>query len=231
MVNFNVFESLLQKGKKNFVLLGERGSGKSEIALNLAIYFARRGPKTVHFFDLDMTKPLFRSRESSRELKEAGVSLHYQDQMLDAPTMVNGVRRALKDSDSLVILDVGGDHIGARSIGGFQALLNEDLTEIWYVINGYRPWSLELANINRTFGEILAVTHLKEDKFRLINNSNLGADTKANDFLEGTAKIREILGPDISFFFSTVSRAVYADLPDKNLIFPLDLYVSIDRLL
>ncbi len=226
-----IFENLLSEGKKNFVLLGEAGSGKSEIALNLAIYFACRSPKPVHFFDLDMTKPLLRSRESEKELAEAKVTVHYQDQFLDAPVLVNGVKRSLKDADIITVLDVGGDHIGARSIGGFQEILNQEATEVWYVVNGYRPWSLDLANINRTLGEILAVTHLKENKFRLINNSNLGAETTANDFVEGTDKIRAILGPDVSFFFSTASRAVYADLPDKNLIFPLDLYVNIDRLL
>ncbi len=40
---------------KNFVLLGEAGSGKSEIALNLAAHLAQCQPLPVHFFDLDMT--------------------------------------------------------------------------------------------------------------------------------------------------------------------------------
>ena len=50
--------------KKNFVLLGESGSGKSEIAVNLACVLSKQSPdgKEVHFFDLDQTKPLFRSR-------------------------------------------------------------------------------------------------------------------------------------------------------------------------
>ena len=54
----------------NVVFLGEAGSGKSEIALNFAQALAELGGKPVHFFDLDMTKPLFRSRDRREALEE-----------------------------------------------------------------------------------------------------------------------------------------------------------------
>ena len=60
--------------KKNFVFLGEAGSGKSELAVNFARQLARRTQREVHFFDLDMTKPLFRSRDAAGELEQAGVT-------------------------------------------------------------------------------------------------------------------------------------------------------------
>ena len=40
---------------KNFVFLGEAGSGKSEIAINFALSLHQQGGKEVHLFDLDMT--------------------------------------------------------------------------------------------------------------------------------------------------------------------------------
>ena len=49
------------------VFLGEAGCGKSEIAVNLALRLAA-GERPVHFFDLDMTKPLFRSRDAARPI-------------------------------------------------------------------------------------------------------------------------------------------------------------------
>ena len=51
------------RGICNYVLLGEAGCGKSELAINLARRLLDTG-KPVDLFDLDMTKPLFRTRET-----------------------------------------------------------------------------------------------------------------------------------------------------------------------
>ena len=94
--------------KKNFVFLGEAGSGKSELAVNFARQLARRTQREVHFFDLDMTKPLFRSRDAAGELEQAGVTVHFQEQFMDAPTLVGGVSPTLRDPGALAVMDVGG---------------------------------------------------------------------------------------------------------------------------
>ena len=39
-------------GAKNIVFLGEAGSGKTETAINLAMYIAREGGRAVHFLSL-----------------------------------------------------------------------------------------------------------------------------------------------------------------------------------
>ena len=77
----------------NVVFLGEAGSGKSELALNFAQALAELGGKPVHFFDLDMTKPLFRSRDRREALETLGVEVHYEAQFMDAPTLTGGVRQ------------------------------------------------------------------------------------------------------------------------------------------
>ena len=89
---------------KNFVLLGEAGSGKSEIALNLAAHLAQCQPLPVHFFDLDMTKPLFRSRDLAEEMEALGVHFHFEKQFMDAPTQVGGVNRLLRDPKCCVVM-------------------------------------------------------------------------------------------------------------------------------
>ena len=55
--------------KKNFVFIGEAGSGKSEIILNVAAKLARETGKKVDMFDLDQTKPLYRSRDMKEAFK------------------------------------------------------------------------------------------------------------------------------------------------------------------
>lgn len=53
------------------VFLGEAGCGKSELAVQWALTAAERG-RDVHFFDLDQTKPLLRSRDAAALLEGAG---------------------------------------------------------------------------------------------------------------------------------------------------------------
>lgn len=52
------------------VFLGEAGCGKSELAVHLALSLAGKG-REVHFFDLDQTKPLMRSRDAQELLEGA----------------------------------------------------------------------------------------------------------------------------------------------------------------
>ena len=56
------------------VLVGNYGSGKTEISLNLALKLARRGEK-VTLVDLDIVNPYFRSRERRDLLESAGIRL------------------------------------------------------------------------------------------------------------------------------------------------------------
>ena len=181
MSNFN---ELIPNNSGNFIFIGEAGSGKSEIAINFAIDLAANSNKSIHFFDMDMTKALFRSRDLSEKLINLGIKVHYQEQYMDAPTLVGGVNRLLKDEDSIVIMDIGGDYIGARSIGGFAPLLNKDNTVIYYVLNSLRPWSYDIEHIDGTLSQILKVSHINLDKIKLIDNSNLGIETKEEDYLE-----------------------------------------------
>lgn len=217
MINFN---KLIPANIKNFVFLGEAGSGKSEIAVNLAMDLAKHSNKKVHFFDMDMTKPLFRSRDLDEELRKAGVELHYEEQFMDAPTLVGGVNRLLKDQDSIVIMDVGGDYIGARSIGGFAPRLNREDTVIYYVLNAMRPWSYDIEHIDGTLGQILKVSHINLTQIKLIDNPNNGVTTTADEYLKASRKMVETVTPYMPIEFSCVNEDLY-DAVKKHAKLPL----------
>ena len=87
-----------------------------------------------------------------------------------------GVRRLLRDPGSYAVLDVGGDYIGARSIGGYAPLLNREETAACYVINPFRPWSATLEHIDRVLGETLGVSHVELEPMKLLTRlSAIGA--------------------------------------------------------
>ena len=217
-----------EAGIRNFVFLGEAGSGKSEIAINIAQLLLARQDGAVHFFDLDMTKPLFRSRDLARPLEEAGLCFHYEEQFMDAPTITGGVNRLLRDSSCYTVLDVGGDYIGARSVGGYAPLLNAEATAVYYVMNPYRPWSTTIDHIDRVLGETLGVSHVQLEKLRLIGNPNLGLQTTAEDVAEGCRRLKEMVEPykPLEFFCvqDTLLEAAAA-LTDVPLL-PLRLYLT-----
>ena len=179
--------------EKNFVFLGEAGCGKSEIAISLAEKLAAEGNKQVHFFDMDQTKPLFRSRDAKERLRAAGIVCHFEVQYMDAPTLVGGVMPCLRDPDCAVVMDVGGDDIGARMIGGFARVLNGPETKVYYVVNWYLPWSGDILAVDGTLSEILKVSRIRD--FHMIANPNVGAETTAEEFLTGLQKTVEMISP------------------------------------
>ena len=214
--------------KKNFVFLGEAGSGKSELAVNFARQLARRTQREVHFFDLDMTKPLFRSRDAAGKLEQAGVTVHFQEQFMDAPTLVGGVSPTLRDPGALAVMDVGGDYIGARSIGGFASLLNREDAAVFYLINPYRPWSDTIEHIDETLGKILGVSHVQLSQLTLVSNPNNGLDTTAQEVVDGHRRATELVGAYIPISFACAKEeladevAGALDVP----VFPLHLTLT-----
>lgn len=214
--------------RHNFAFLGEAGSGKSEIAINFAKALAKAGPRPVHFFDLDMTKPLFRSRDAGAELEAAGVIVHYQEQFMDAPTLVGGVGPLLRDDDAVTVLDVGGDHIGARSIGGFAPQLNQPSAAVFYIINTYRPWSDTVRHIDETLGKILGVSHVKLTQLALVANPNNGLATTLDEVVRGYHRTDELVGEYLPLSFACV-REDLADEAAARLpvpVFPLHLSLT-----
>lgn len=212
----------------NFVFVGEAGSGKSEIAVNFAGWLAQLDEKPVHFFDMDMTKPLFRSRDVREQIESMGVTFHHEEQFMDAPTIVGGVNKLLRDEDCYVVMDVGGDHIGARSIGGYAPKLNKDNTIVYYVLNAYRPWSNDIEHIDGTLGQILGVSHIQLGKLHMVNNPNNGMTTTAREFVEGSRKMSEMVTPYIAVDFACVREDLYEDVREDSdvPVFPIHLYLT-----
>lgn len=217
----------------NFVFVGEAGSGKSEIAINFAKWLVDLGDKPVHFFDMDMTKPLFRSRDVCEQLEDMGVIFHFEEQFMDAPTVVGGVNMLLRDESCYVIMDVGGDYIGARSVGGYAPKLNKDTTIVYYVLNAYRPWSNDIDHIDETLGKILGVSHIQLGKLHMVNNPNNGLTTTEKEFVEGSQKMAEMMAPYIGVDFACVREDLYERVKDSSdtPVFPIHLYLTYPWLL
>ena len=210
--------------KPNTVFLGEAGCGKSELAVHLALELAAQG-REVHFFDLDQTKPLMRSRDAEALLTWAGVTVHFERQCADAPTQVGGLVPLLLHARKAVILDVGGNDTGARLIGGYAHLLKD--ADVWFVVNPYRPWSSTTEHIDGTLSAILRASRLKMPRFLL--NPNLGADTTPEEFLAGVAQGLAMLSPYVTVEAAAVPAALYEQVRHQAALplIPITSHISV----
>ena len=218
------FEELM-KEKKNFVFIGEAGSGKSETVLNIAVRLAETTGRPVDLFDLDQTKPLYRSRDMQEDFASRGVNIIYQDQYLDAPVMVGGVRVSLI-SDNYTLLDIGGGHQAAKFAGAYSDLLSRDDAAPVYIVNPYRPWTKDVDSIDGTMSHILGSMRL--DHIYILGNPNLGYTTTANEFMEGLDRIDELFDGFTTVNSACVRRDIYDEVRDKTdkTLIPIDLFLT-----
>ncbi len=218
--------ALFPREARNFIMIGEAGCGKSEIALNLAAGLALRVDAPVHLFDLDQTKPLFRVRDVCRAVEEKGVTVHFQPQFYDAPTETGGVRKALGDEGCYAVLDVGGSENGAVLIGGYAPLIGRGDSAVYYIVNPYRPWSRTAEAVGATLSAVLRASRIQ--RVRFLCNPNLGQETSEEAFLEGVRRAGELLASFGPVEFACAREGIAESVRDRCElpVFPLHLYLS-----
>ena len=110
-------------GSTRFIVLtGNYGSGKTEIALNLAMDYAGSGQRTT-LVDLDIVNPYFRSGEKKQELEEAGIRVlmpTYALTTVDIPALPAEIQSVFEMPSDRVVFDVGGDDTGAAALGRYH---------------------------------------------------------------------------------------------------------------
>ena len=179
--------------KRVTLFSGHYGSGKTNIAVNFALGLRREG-KPVTVADLDIVNPYFRTKDSMAELEEAGIRLissRYANTNLDIPALPDDLYVITDDRETYAIIDVGGDDRGALALGRLTpALLAEDNYEMLMVINRYRPLTPDAASVLEVMGEIETACGIRFTG--LVNNSNLGEETTAEDVLASVAFGEEV---------------------------------------
>lgn len=151
-------------------IVGNYGSGKTEISLNLALYLRALG-LNVSIADLDLVNPYFRTREARMELHSRGINTLLPPEKLieaDLPIVtpqVLGKLRAELAKDETVILDIGGDPAGATVLASLaDALARVRMLRTVQVVNPYRPYTANVAGCLEMRAKIeqastLTVTH------------------------------------------------------------------------
>lgn len=166
------------------VVAGHYGSGKTEFAVSLALREAARG-RRVALIDLDVVNPYFRSREAATPLEAAGVwvissSLGHVA-TVEIPAIAPEVRAPIADPARDVIVDLGGDDVGARVVVQIRADLRRRGYELLLVVNAHRPETRDAAGVRRHLERIEAATGLTASG--LVSATHLLRETTAADVL------------------------------------------------
>lgn len=168
------------------IICGHYGSGKTNIAVNLALLARRQNPHIpVHIADIDIVNPYFRTADAVQLLTEHDIDVlvpEFANSNVDIPSLPPKLVSLFDmGKDDISFIDVGGDD-GSIALGMYSSIISRAGYDMIYVVNRYRPLIADPDDAYECMLEIEAASRLKCTK--IINNSSLGAETTAEDVLE-----------------------------------------------
>lgn len=216
--------------KRITILAGHYGSGKTNIAVNLALKMKADGFDTV-IADLDIVNPYFRTKDSLERLNRAGIKLissEYANSNVDILAVPQEMYSVIDDKEKYYIIDLGGDDRGAYAMGRYADKINEEGNyEMLFVFNKYRPLTPDAVSALEVMREIEDASKVKFTA--IVNNSNIGelTDEKAViASIDECTKLSVLSGLPVRF--TTVSENVAEKLDgDIENLFSLTLQKKI----
>ena len=216
--------------KRIVLLAGHYGSGKTNIAVNLAFYL-KKFRERVAVADIDIVNPNFRSKDSVQDLEAAGIRMiasEYAGTNVDVPALPQEVYSIIDDKDLSAVIDLGGDDRGALAMGRWrEAILEEDNYEMLFVINRFRPLTRDAESAMEVMREIEIASGMKFTA--VVNNSNIGNETTADDVLGSVDYANAVCRlANLPLKMTTVHESLYEELKNKiDNLYPLTLQKKI----
>ena len=216
--------------KRILLLSGHYGSGKTNIAVNLA-FMLKQEHDRVTIADVDIVNPYFRTSDSRKELEESGIRLicsEFAGSNVDLPALPAEMYSIIDDPEQIALIDVGGDDRGALALGRLRdGILKENDYEMLFVINRFRPLTRTAELTVEIMREIEAAGGIPFTA--VINNSNLGAETTAEDVLGSIPYANEVCEmTGLPLRMTAVHESLYPQLKGKiDNLFPLGLQKKI----
>ena len=220
--------------RRMIVIAGHYGSGKTELAVSLAMELARRKQREfprLAIVDLDVANPYFRSRERMELLEKNGVSVygdafHSTGSAAELPALTAALRAPLEDGGCQTIVDLGGNDAGARVLRQFAKYFQGQDHELWVVVNFRRYETLTLETSREHVESIWR--ELDMPVTGLVNNTHLLRETTPAIIREGYEKASALSAQmGIPLLFTCYPAGIVSpeEIRDIPSLRPLGLYM------
>jgi hypothetical protein len=197
------------------IIVGNYGSGKTEISINLAIHRKRSGIN-VRIADLDLVNPYFRTREARHLLSKNGIDLVIPPEQYlqaDLPILSPSVAGMIQQPAQLTIIDAGGDDVGVTVLASLADTLRDREVRMLQVVNPYRPFTETIDGCLEMKGKIERASKITVNGF--IGNPNLIDETTESHIYKGDDFLREL--------------SAQSGLPIEFIAVPLDIIKRISE--
>jgi hypothetical protein len=203
-------------------IVGNYGSGKTEVAINLAVNRKRSG-LDVRIADLDLVNPYFRTREARQALEALGIDVVLPPQeylQADLPILSPTIAGMIRQPGGLTLLDVGGDDAGATVLGALgDAFAGVDV-RLLQVVNPLRPQTTTVEGCLKIKAEIEAAAKLTISG--LIGNANLIDDTAVQVIYDGYDFLQKVSAASgLPLEFITVAHELLAQIETERFDCPI----------
>jgi len=169
--------------RKTTIITGAMGSGKTEIALQIAENCSKIAETTI--IDLDFVNPFYRSVDKAAELKGLGITLLGPEHVsIDTPLIMPGTAEAIAAPTGQTIVDLGGDESGAKIIAQFAPSIAE--YDFFAVVNFSRVTTENAEDAIRMLCFIEEASRLKLTG--IISNTHMKEYTTAKIILDGFSR-------------------------------------------
>lgn len=210
------------------VVVGHYGTGKTNFCMNLAMDAAAAGVR-VTVIDLDVVNPYFRASEQRKLLESHGITLVapvYAEAgtSLDVPSLTGKITPALQSAreGELVVVDAGGDDVGATALGRFARVIAQQDHAVLYVANRFRNLVQDTDDAVQNLREVETAARLHVTG--IVNNSHLKAATTAETVRQGLEYAQEFAQKcNMPLVCTTVSLNLRHEFADG--VYPVRSYI------
>jgi hypothetical protein len=211
------------------IFTGHFGSGKTEFALNYAFELAKTEER-VCLVDMDIVNPYFCSRDVKDELEQSGIRLISSNPHLsnaELTVIPPEVMAVFNDPTYEVVIDVGGDDLGAVALGQFNTYFRREPYDMYFVINTNRPSTSNHSQIVKYIQTVEQASRLKVT--HLIANTNLSLETTVSDVVRGDNLVSELATElDVPHLYTGCPAHLSEEAEDRvhAPLFALELYMK-----
>jgi hypothetical protein len=185
--------AILGAGPRLTVVSGAFGTGKTEIAINLALKLHEAGADHVTLVDLDIVNLYFRSRQRAYDLEQQGIRVISSVEGMenaDLPALSPEISACFDRKDGPVVFDLGGSDLGGIVAAYLHRGFASEPSNHWLVVNPYRPFN-QTAEATIDMAEKI-VSRSRLPITGMIANPHLMTETTPEVIREGFARVREI---------------------------------------